>query len=109
VGVKPVVVAVDGGGSKTDVVALTLDGELVGRSRGRAAARTTSGCILSRPRRHSCLRGGRRRVVVRAGLYLSGLDLAREVSDYRRAVAGCPGHTGLDVDNDCSPCCGRHR
>ena len=101
-GVSPVVVAVDGGGSKTDVVALTLDGELVGRSRGAGTSPHYIGLGPSVARVDALVcgvTGGA--AVVRAGLYLSGLDLPREVADYRAAVAGLPwAAAGLDVDND---------
>ncbi|MGV8909685.1 MAG: N-acetylglucosamine kinase [Propionicimonas sp.] len=101
-GVNPVVVAVDGGGSKTDVVALTLDGELVGRSRGTGSSPHYIGLAPSVALVDTLVcEAARGADVVRTGLYLSGLDLAREIADYRAAVDGLPwAATGLDVDND---------
>ncbi len=100
-GVNPVIVAIDGGGSKTDAVALTLDGELAGRSRGTGCSPhylglDTSVSLVDRLVREAA--GGAE--VVRTGLYISGLDLDSEVADYRDAVAGMPWAAGLDVDND---------
>lgn len=101
-GLNPVVVAVDGGGSKTDAVALTLDGELVGRSRGSGSSPHYLGLAASVTLVDQLVReaaGGAE--VVRTGLYLSGLDLDSEVTAYSDAVAAMPwAATGLDVDND---------
>jgi N-acetylglucosamine kinase-like BadF-type ATPase len=101
-GVKPVVVAVDGGGSKTDAVALTLDGDIAGRCRGPGSSPHSLGLAASVALVDrlvgEAVDGAR---VVRTGLYLSGLDLDSEVSDYRDAVAAKPWAAGgLDVDND---------
>ncbi|HEX5335205.1 MAG TPA: BadF/BadG/BcrA/BcrD ATPase family protein [Propionicimonas sp.] len=101
-GVSQVVVAVDGGGSKTDAVALTLDGELAGRSRGPGSSPHYLGlgdsvAIVDRLVREAADGAD----VVRTGLYLSGLDLESEINAYRAAVASLPWATaGLDVDND---------
>jgi N-acetylglucosamine kinase-like BadF-type ATPase len=101
-GLSPVVVAVDGGGSKTDAVALTLTGELAGRSRGPGSSPHYLGlgdsvAIVDR----LVCEAADGAEVVRTGLYLSGLDLEREVTAYRGAVADLPwAATGLDVDND---------
>jgi N-acetylglucosamine kinase-like BadF-type ATPase len=100
-GLSPVVVAVDGGGSKTDAVALTLDGELAGRSRGPGSSPHYLGlgdsvAIVDRLV-HEAADGAE---VVRTGLYLSGLDLESEITAYRAAVAALPWAAGLDVDND---------
>ncbi len=98
----PVIVAVDGGGSKTDAVAVTLDGELAGRVRGPGSSPHYDGLAAS----VELIDGLVHEVagdaeVRRAGLYLSGLDLPREVEAYREAVAGLPwAAEGLDVDND---------
>lgn len=101
-GVNPVVVAVDGGGSKTDAVALTIDGELAGRSRGPGSSPHYLGLassvgLVDRLVREAA--GGAE--VVRTGLYLSGLDLDSEVTAYSDAVAALAwAAAGLDVDND---------
>lgn len=101
-GVNPIVVAVDGGGSKTDVVALTLDGELAGRSRGPGSSPQYTGLATSVSLVDQLVReasGGHE--VCHAGLYLSGLDLPSEVHAYRDAVTGLAwARNGLDVDND---------
>lgn len=101
-GLNPVVVAVDGGGSKTDALALTLDGELAGRSRGPGCSPHFLGLPASVGLVDALVREAASGAeVVRAGLYVSGLDLDSEVSDYRDAVAGMPWVAGgLDVDND---------
>lgn len=86
-----VVIAVDGGGSKTDVVALTLDGEVVARLRGSGSSPQFLGLEPSvrligdlveqivasiAPRR-----------VLRVCIYLAGLDLAAELESFAAAIA----------------------
>lgn len=83
------VIAVDGGGSKTDVVALTRDGELVAHRRGPGSSPHFEGlgesvAVVDRLVREAA--GGRN--VTQANLYLSGLDLPIEIERYRAAVAG---------------------
>ena len=101
-GLTPVVVAVDGGGSKTDVVALTLDGDIVGRRRGPGSSPQYKGIAASVALVDELVRDVAGRAdVLRTGLYLSGLDLPKEVTEYRGAVAGMSWATqGLDVEND---------
>ena len=101
-GLKPVVVAVDGGGSKTDAVALTLDGDLAGRSRGPGSSPQLLGLAASVAIVDRLVgEAAQGAPVVRTGLYLSGLDLDTEVTDYRAAVSGKAWAAGgLDVDND---------
>lgn len=98
----PVIVAVDGGGSKTDAVAVTLDGELAGRVRGPGSSPHYDGLAASVALVDGLVRDVAGDAEVRrAGLYLSGLDLPREVAAYREALAGLPWAAGgLDVDND---------
>lgn len=97
-----VIVAVDGGGSKTDAVALTLDGELVAHHRGPGSSPDFEGLADSVEIVDALVRAvaGARRVV-HAGLYLSGLDLPIEMDRYRAALAGLPWVTpSTVVDND---------
>ena len=83
------VVAVDGGGSKTDAVALRLDGRLVAHRRGPGSSPHFEGlgesvAVVARLVRE--VAGGR--PVAQANLYLSGLDLPIEIERYRAAIAG---------------------
>jgi N-acetylglucosamine kinase-like BadF-type ATPase len=83
-----VVVAVDGGGSKTHAVALTLDGEVVGRGDGPGSSPHWVGVDASLEIVEAAVRqaiGDER--VVQANVYLSGLDLDSEVRVYADAVA----------------------
>jgi N-acetylglucosamine kinase-like BadF-type ATPase len=115
VGVNPsrpatpdIVVALDGGGSKTDAVALTRSGEVVARARAGGSSPQQLGV------------GGTRTIidglmdellgqvpgagVLRVHAYLSGLDLAEEVAAFRAAAAAAPwapaDASALVVDND---------
>lgn len=100
-GVAPVVVALDGGGTKTDAVALTLDGDLAGRARGPGVAPQSDlpGTVALVDRLAREVAGSA--PVVGAGLYLSGLDLPVEVAGFREAVADRPwAAAGLEADND---------
>ena len=79
-----VVLAVDGGGSKTDVVAIALDGSLVGHARGPGSNPQTRGWELAGPilddvrgRVVSALDGARIRTT---HVYLAGLDLPDELT-----------------------------
>ena len=85
---QPVVVAVDGGGSKTDAVALELDGTLVARATGPGSSPHFEGLDESLSTIDALVRevaGGRQ--VAHAAVYLSGLDLPHEVSAFAAAVA----------------------
>jgi N-acetylglucosamine kinase-like BadF-type ATPase len=100
-GVSPVVVAVDGGGTKTDVVALNPDGAIVGRVRGRGSnpqviGLSTSVALIDRLVREAC--GGAS--VAAAGLYLSGLDLPRELDAMGAAVKDLDWAANAVIDND---------
>ena len=101
-GVNEVVVAVDGGGTKADAVAFDLTGRLVASSRGPGGNPQSDGVAASLAMVDGLIRevAGSARVL-RAGLYLSGLDLPQEVTAYREAAANSPwAASGLDVDND---------
>jgi N-acetylglucosamine kinase-like BadF-type ATPase len=100
-------VAVDGGGSKTDVVALTLTGRLVAQARGGcsspqivglAAATQTIGALIAEATAQS-----EGRALARVGMYLSGLDLPREITAFSAAIADetwAQGGGRTIVDND---------
>lgn len=101
---RPVVLAVDGGGTKTDVVAVALDGELVGHARGSGSNPQVLGLDVATAvldgLRGAVLeeleRGGPSRVV-ETHVYLSGLDLPAEIAAAEIALA----HWSPDVvDND---------
>lgn len=100
--VNPVVVAVDGGGTKTDVAALTLAGAVVARRRGPGSSRDYDGLDAAVAQVDRLVRAVAGDAEVRhAGLYLSGLDLPREIDEFRSAVAGRPwAARSLTVDND---------
>ncbi|MGX5697442.1 N-acetylglucosamine kinase [Agromyces soli] len=85
----PLVVAVDGGGSKTDAVALSLDGHVVALRRGAGSSPHFDGL----ERAAATVRGlvadvAGDAAVVQADLYLSGLDLDVEIDEFRGAIAG---------------------
>ncbi len=96
------VVAVDGGGSKTDAVALSLDGALVAHRRGPGSSPHFEGlgesvAVVDRLVRE--VAGGR--PVAQANLYLSGLDLPIEIERYGAAIAGQEWvSSSTVVDND---------
>ncbi|HEY3338101.1 MAG TPA: BadF/BadG/BcrA/BcrD ATPase family protein [Propionicimonas sp.] len=100
-GVNPVLVAVDGGGSKTDVVALGLDGSLVARVRGGASSPQGIGLAASVALVESLvLAVADGAPVRRTELYLSGLDLPRELGAYSEAIAGRAWARQVVLDND---------
>lgn len=84
-----VVVAVDGGGSKTDAVALSLDGRVVARRRGGGSSPHFDG-LASSVETIDALIGevSAGAPVAQANLYLSGLDLDRELDEFRAELAG---------------------
>ncbi|MCU1409531.1 MAG: N-acetylglucosamine kinase [Rhodoglobus sp.] len=95
------VIAVDGGGSKTDAVALALDGTLL----GRASAGTSSPHFIGVGPSVAVVDSLVRELAgdeqpSHVGIYLSGLDLEREVEDYRAALAGFAWAASLTVEND---------
>lgn len=82
-----VIVGVDGGGSKTHAVALTLDGEVLGRGDGPGSSPHWIGvggsiAIVDAAVREAIGSGE----VRQANVYLSGLDLDSEVDVYARAL-----------------------
>jgi len=97
-----VIVAVDGGGSKTDAVALTIDGELVAHRRGPGSSPHFEGLDEAVAVVDELVRAvaGTSRVA-HAGLYVSGLDLPVEVEQYAAAIAGFEWASASSVvDND---------
>lgn len=85
---RPVVVAIDGGGSKTDAVALELDGTLVARATGPGSSPHFEGLDESVSTIDALVREvAHGRAVAHAAVYLSGLDLPHEVSTFATAVA----------------------
>lgn len=85
-----VVVALDGGGSKTDAVAVDLEGTILAFARGGASNAQTRGlaaavgvvdALVSQVRAEAGL------PVAAVGAYLAGLDLPQELTTFRAAVA----------------------
>ena len=103
---SPVVIAVDGGGSKTDVVAIDLDGAVVEHARGpgtnpQVRGWAVAGPILDDVRR--CVVGALRgREVLTTHVYLAGLDLPDELTAARVALAHWDADGGAPavLDND---------
>ncbi|MET3453230.1 BadF/BadG/BcrA/BcrD ATPase family protein [Curtobacterium sp. 1544] len=101
-----VVLAVDGGGSKTDVVAIALDGAIVGHARGPGSNPQTRGWDVAGP----ILDDVRSRVVGELGdrrirtthVYLAGLDLHDELVAATTALAHWESDGGAPhvLDND---------
>jgi N-acetylglucosamine kinase-like BadF-type ATPase len=109
VGVRDgIVVAIDGGGSKTDAVALTLSGEVVARARGGGSSAQTLGVDGARavidPLMAELLDPRADAPVVRVHIYLSGLDLPEEVAAFRASTLSAPWApehpSALVVEND---------
>jgi N-acetylglucosamine kinase-like BadF-type ATPase len=84
---EPVVVAIDGGGSKTDAVAVSLEGRVVARAMGAGSSPHFLGVDGAVARIDSLVRkvAGASRIV-QANVYLSGLDLPSEVETFARAI-----------------------
>jgi N-acetylglucosamine kinase-like BadF-type ATPase len=102
----PVVVAVDGGGSKTDVVAVGLDGSLRAHVRGPGSQPQVIGlepalAIIDRLVGEVLAAAGDA-PLARAGVYLAGLDLPAEYAAAREGIAACPAFGGapVQVEND---------
>lgn len=99
---EPVVVAVDGGGSKTDAVAVTVAGRVVGRASGPGASPHFIGVAAA-----STLIDGLVREVAgehpisQANVYLSGLDLPSEVATFSEALGAFDWYSTTSVvEND---------
>lgn len=111
--VNRLVVAVDGGGSKTEIVVMRDDGPIVGRARGGGSSPHFEGLAQSAATIDALVREAIGRAadamgvdatgveVVHTGVYLSGLDLPVEMDTYRDALAGYDWFPeGGVVDND---------
>ena len=87
----PVVVAVDGGGSKTDAVAVTLDGAVVGRVTGTGASPHFIGVPAAVAHIDSLVReAAGSHPISQVNVYLSGLDLPSEIETFTAAIAHLP-------------------
>ncbi|MCU1527206.1 MAG: hypothetical protein JWP75_969 [Frondihabitans sp.] len=88
---RDVVIAVDGGGSKTDVVVIGLDGEFVSHARGPGSNPQVLGpetaFVVLDALRAEALAGHDDVRVVRTEIYLSGLDLPDEITAARLGLA----------------------
>jgi N-acetylglucosamine kinase-like BadF-type ATPase len=99
------IVAVDGGGSKTDAVAVSLDGRVLAHLRGAATNPQTQGLeravavvdslVTELIERAGC-------PLLGSGVFLSGLDLEIEIKIFRAAIAHLPwASVGVSLlDND---------
>ncbi|MEV8214747.1 BadF/BadG/BcrA/BcrD ATPase family protein [Leifsonia sp. NPDC077715] len=99
----PIVVAVDGGGSKTDAVALSLDGTVLAEARAGTSSPHVLGmdgavALVGDLIEQLLARTGPRPLAA-ANLYLSGLDLPAEIADFRDRIAGTP-WADATIDND---------
>jgi N-acetylglucosamine kinase-like BadF-type ATPase len=99
----PIVVAVDGGGSKTDAVALDLDGTVLATARGTTSSPHIVG-VAEAVRLIDDLVTGLLvqtgpRPIAAAAVYVSGVDLPAEVATFRAAIAGRVWSEAV-VDND---------
>jgi N-acetylglucosamine kinase-like BadF-type ATPase len=105
---EDIVVAIDGGGSKTDAVALTLSGEVVARARGGGSSPQTLGVDGSRavidPLMADLMADVPGASALRVHIYLSGLDLPEEVTAFRASALSAPwapaDPADLVVEND---------
>ena len=96
-----VVIALDGGGSKTDVVALALDGTVIATSRGRGSSPQIIGldeavAVVDALVTEVASAG----TPVSVNVYLSGLDLPAEIVAFEDAIRDRDWARALVVDND---------
>lgn len=96
------VVAIDGGGSKTDAVALTLEGRVVGRATGPGTSPHFIGVDAAVAQIDALVRQvADGHAIAQANIYLSGLDLPSEVETFTRAIARLDWSSDSTVvDND---------
>ena len=104
-----VVIGIDGGGSKTDLVVLSLDGEVLFQSRGSGANPQTIGLdrsvsVIRKLAVEALAAIGRRRLL-QTSVYLAGMDLPVEIKEFSSAIsedawAVGPGGRRAVVDND---------
>lgn len=88
---RRVLIAVDGGGSKTDAVALSPDGEVLARASGPSSSPQNLGLDAAVAVLDTVVRAA----IAAAGAppehvacYLSGLDLPEEIEDFTAAISG---------------------
>ncbi len=95
------VVAVDGGGSKTDVVAITLDGDVLRRVSGPGSSPHLEGLAGSVAIIDGLVRAAVGDAIPAAvGIFLSGIDLPVEEEHFRDALVGLPWSVNAVVEND---------
>ena len=96
------IVAVDGGGSKTDAVALTVDGRVIGRATGPGTSPHFIGVDAAVAQIDELVREvAAGHPITQANIYLSGLDLPSEVQIFGTAIAGLDWSSETTVvDND---------
>jgi N-acetylglucosamine kinase-like BadF-type ATPase len=99
---NPVVVAVDGGGSKTDAVALTLDGRVLRRTTGPGTSPHFIGVEAAVAQIDELVRTvSDDHRIHQVNIYLSGLDLASEVEIFAAALVQLDWSSDTTVvDND---------
>lgn len=102
---SPIVLAVDGGGSKTDLLLLDLHGEVVAWERGSGCNPQTMGWGTVRAEldrlRSLALAAAQGRTLVAQHVYLAGLDLPAELDAARDELAHwAVGRTTVVLDND---------
>lgn len=109
---RRVLVAVDGGGTKTDVIVLGTDGSVLARAQGKDSCPQVIGLpkavhrldrLVTTALAEAAEAAGENVALWRAGIYLSGLDFPIEIDELRAALAGLPwveAADGLLVDND---------
>lgn len=98
-----VLVAVDGGGSKTDVLVLDPDGTVLAHTRGPGSCPQVIGVQPALAIIDGLVRAALEgRTVERVGVYLSGLDLPVEIETFTAALRTLPWFTPASavVDND---------
>jgi N-acetylglucosamine kinase-like BadF-type ATPase len=103
----PVVIAIDGGGSKTDVVAVQTTGEVIARRTGPGSPPHVLGIAESvsvvEVLTAEVVAEAGSRPIAHAGVFLSGLDLPSEVEAYAAALGGTSvlgGAPSIDLRND---------
>jgi N-acetylglucosamine kinase-like BadF-type ATPase len=105
--VTGVLLAVDGGGSKTDVLVLAVDGTVLAHTRGGGSCPQVIGvapalAVIDELVREALAQVSRPRVL-RVGVYLSGLDLPVEIETFSAALHALPWFlqaAGVVVEND---------
>jgi N-acetylglucosamine kinase-like BadF-type ATPase len=100
---RPLAIAVDGGGSKTDAVALELDGRIAATARGTTSSPhligTEESAVLVAGLIAELLEQTGPRPLAAVNLYLSGLDLPVEIERFRTRLDGTPWRDAV-IDND---------